>query len=168
MYRPGECIITDSMYLPKDRHGHCKAILIVDATSSKLSIFPATNLKFESVRQIFKHFLCCMVHPRLCQADQGTEYSQKLSDYLAKYNISLESSAPYYKGTTSQAESSIHLAKSALRAICLVDHSNWADSPPLIVNSLNQTFLCKKTLRNSLFYNPLVFQNHLNINEHNN
>ena len=89
VYRQGECIIVDSLYLPKDRHGHSKAILIVDAALSKLSIFPVTNLKFESVRQ---------VHPRLCKADQGTEYSQKLSDYLTKYNISLESSAPYHKG----------------------------------------------------------------------
>ena len=65
---------------------------------------------------------------------------------------------------TIKAETSIHLAKSALIAICFADHSNWADSLPLIVNSLNQTFLYKTTSRNSLFYNPLVFQNHLNIN----
>ena len=58
VYRPGECIVTDSMYLPKDRHGHCKAVLIVDAASSKLSIFTAKSLKFDSIRQIFKHFLC--------------------------------------------------------------------------------------------------------------
>ena len=29
---------------------------------------------------------------------------------------------------------------------------------------MNQTFLYQTTSRNSLFYNPLVFQNHLNIN----
>ena len=164
VYRPWECIIVDSLYLPKDRHGHSKAILIVNAASSKLSNFHVTNLKFESVRQVLKHLLCCTVHPRLCKADQGTEYSQKLSDYLAKYNISLESSAPYHQGSTREAETSIHLATIAWRAICLTDYSNWADTLPLIVNSLNQTFLYQTLSRNSLFYNPLVFQNHLNIN----
>ena len=65
LYRPGECIIVDSLFFPKDRHNHSKAILIVDAASSKLSIFHVTNLKFESIWQVFKHFLCCTVHPRL-------------------------------------------------------------------------------------------------------
>ena len=71
------------------------------------------------------------------KADHGNEYSQRLEDFLATYNIGLESSTPYHKGSTSQAESSIHLAKSALRAICLADSSNWVESLPIIVNSLN-------------------------------
>ena len=45
VYRPGECIIVDSLFLPKDRFNHSKSILIVDAASSKVSIFPVTNLK---------------------------------------------------------------------------------------------------------------------------
>ena len=92
----------------------------------------------------------------------------KALNILRNYQTTLQNTISALKAvhltTKVKAETSIHLAKSALRAICLADNSNWADSLPLIVNSLNQMFLYQISSRNSLFYNPLVFQNHLNLN----
>ena len=128
VYRPGEFIIVDSLYLPKDRHGHGKAVLIADATSSKLSIFPVTNLKFESgdkYSNIFYVVLC--IH--------GSARQIRLLNILRNYQITLQNTISAWKAA--------HLTTRVplVRRKQVTTWQNWADTLPLIVNSLNQTFL---------------------------
>ena len=44
IYLPGEALETDSLYLPRDRYGNSKTLIMVDVASSKTSVFPGANL----------------------------------------------------------------------------------------------------------------------------
>ena len=125
IYLPGEALEIDSLYLPRDRYGNSKALIMVDVASSKTSVFPGTSLQAATVRAHIIHFLCASVIPRVIICDMGSEFMKNLDIFLAQYNISLQASQPYHKGSTAAAESTINLVKSALRRICEADPSEW-------------------------------------------
>ena len=95
IFLPGECIEIDSCYLPSDRYQHSKALIIVDACSSKVSIFPGRDLKSATIRQHMKNFLYCNPLPRVVRCDFGQEHKKDLDVFLAQYSIQLEASQPY-------------------------------------------------------------------------
>ena len=45
IFQPGQTLIADSAFLPQDRMGFSKAIVLVDAASSHVAILPTKNLK---------------------------------------------------------------------------------------------------------------------------
>ena len=68
--------------------------------------------------------LCSNPIPRAVISDLGSEMSVELANMLAKYSIEFQSSSAGLKGGTSLAESSINIAKTSLRQLCLSDYIN--------------------------------------------
>ena len=91
--------------------GYSKALLLADAATGKISIYPE------------KEFLI---------TDKGGEFEKNLDKFLAQYNITLLSISSHQKGSTGIAESNIRLSKAALRRVQIIDPSNWSFSIPLI------------------------------------
>ena len=77
-----------------------------------------------------------------CQPHLGDRFSKSdLKDEMAKLNISLQASTPYFKGTTSTAELSVKLIRRAMNKICLYDSRRWPENLPLVLDSLNNSLL---------------------------
>jgi hypothetical protein len=163
IFQPGQTLIADSAFLPQDRMGFSKAIVLVDAASSHVAILPTKNLKYQSIEQVYWSYWSVHNHCQIVRTDLGSEYTGKLTHFLNKLGIQHEASVPYTKGATSQSEVTIRIAKSALRKTCLNDPKNWSNHLPLIVNAINQTQLYGKVTRNQLFYSPALFQSQLNL-----
>ena len=68
------------------------------------------------MKQLFKPNL---QSTRIVSADFGTEFKKGLDEALAGLTSRLESTSPYVKWTTSQAENSLRLLKRALTKLCL-------------------------------------------------
>ena len=86
-----------------------------------------------------------------------------LSEYLASFNIELLGTKPYAKGSMAVCESSIRLAKQALRSLCLANTSTWPDFLPIICSKINQMSLYNTSTRDSIFYSPFLFSNTLRL-----
>merc|ERR1711940_14081 len=80
-------------------------------------------------------------------------------DYLATHNISLQSTTPYEKGSTSTSENAIRLVKRALTKVCLYEPKNWAQYCELLVNGINSSILYNGTSRTQLYFGPTHFKN---------
>ena len=53
-YVPSQCLVIDSCYLPRSQHGYSKALIMVDAATGYVIVYPSTNLLATTVR---KHLL---------------------------------------------------------------------------------------------------------------
>ena len=110
---------------------------MVDACTGYIIVYPSQNLLAATVRRHLLTYLSSHLIPSEIKADFGLEFQQELDVFLARYNIELSSSKPYSKGSTSQAESVIHLVKDALRQLCLSHTSNWPQLVSILVQGLN-------------------------------
>jgi hypothetical protein len=150
IFQVGETLIVDSAFLPRDRLGYSKAIVLVDAASSHVAILPTKNFKYQSIEQVFKSYFSVHNHCQIVRTDLGSEYAGQLTHFLHKLGIQHQASVPYTKGNTSQSEVTIKIAKSALRKTCLNDPKRWTNHLPLILNAINQSQLYGKVTRNQL------------------
>ena len=78
----------------------------------------------------------------------------------------VSNSAISYSSTTKHMKRLFYTIKGTRhkqRASCISDHTNWTHHVPLICNALNQTLHYNRVSRNNLYYNPLLFQNSLNL-----
>ena len=124
-YAPSQCLVVDSCYLPKSQYGFSKALILVNACTGYIIVYPSQNLLAATVRRHLLIYLSSHLIPSEIKADFGLEFQQELDVFLARYNIELTSSKPYSKGSTSHAESAVRLVKDALRQLCLSHTSNW-------------------------------------------
>ena len=105
-------------------------------------------------------YLCCNNHPRQISSDLGSEYLLNLDQYLQKLGIRLASDGTNVKSTTSVAELSIRLLKTALRQASLHDPRLWPQYLPQCIQIINSLPLYDtKVSRNMLYYNPRIYQN---------
>jgi hypothetical protein len=94
----------------------------------------------------------------------GSEFMKDLDSFLAKFNISLNASKPYSKGSSSNSESAIRLVKAALRQLCLTHTHNWPEMIPLLVQGINATGLYgTATTRSMLYFSPYSYTNELKL-----
>ena len=141
LYRPLQAVVVDSLYLPSDKLGYSKALLLCDAATGKISIFPEKNLQASTARKSILNYLYCTPAPQFLISDKGSEFEKKLDLFLAQYDITLLSLSSHQKGATSLAEANIKLCKSALRRIQIADPSNWSFSIPLVCQGINESLL---------------------------
>ena len=164
-YAPGQCLVVDSCYLPKSQHGYSKALVLVDACTGYIIVYPSTNLLAVTVRKHLLTYLSSHPIPSEIKADFGSEFKQELDLFLAKYNIILTGSKPYSKGSTSNAEAAIRLVKGALRQLCLSHTSNWPELIPILIQGLNnQSLYGTGTSRSQLYFSPYSHPNALKLN----
>ena len=105
-------------------------------------------------------YLCCNVHPKQISCDLGSEYLLNLDQFLQKMGIRLTSDGTNIKSTTSVAELSIRLLKTALRQTSLHNPRLWPQYLPQCIQVINSLPLYDtKVSRNMLFYNPQIYQN---------
>ena len=124
-YTPSQCLVIDSAYLPRSAHGYSKALIIIDSCTGYTIVYPSTSLQADAVKKHLQMYICSHPIPAEIKVDMGTEFRKGLDSFLAKYNIALNASKAYSKGSTSNAESAIRLVKSALRQLCLSHTANW-------------------------------------------
>ena len=99
-YVPSQCLVIDNAYLPRSQHGYSKALILVDAATGYVIIYPSLNLHASTVR---KHLLCYLsshLLPEEIKSDFGGEFEKELDKFLAKYGIQLSASKPLSKGST--------------------------------------------------------------------
>ena len=140
-YLPSQCLVVDSCYLPSSQHGLSKALILVDACTGYVMVYPSSNLLAATVRKHFLTYLSSHLLPQEVKSDFGSEFQKELDVFLAKYGIQLTASKPLAKGSTSHAESAIRLVKASLRQLCLSHTSNWPELLPLLINGINQQSL---------------------------
>ena len=163
-YLPSQVLILDSLVLPRSTHGFTAALMMVDACTGKISIFPSQNLKASNVRKHIYNYLNCHIAPTEIRTDMGTEFAQNLENFLSQYNIVHTSVKPFHKGGTSIAEVCIRLAKQGLRQLCLANQRIWPELLPNLVQGLNTAPLSgTEVSRNQLFYSPFSHQNPLRL-----
>ena len=163
-YLPSQVLVLDSLILPRSSHGFNAALMMVDACTGKISIFPSPNLKAVNVKKHIFNYISCHVTPDEIRTDMGTEFCQDLQNFLSKYNILHTAVKPFKKGSTSQAEVCIKLAKQGLRQLCLANQKTWPELIPNLVQGLNAAPLSgTKVSRNQLFYSPFSHQNPLKL-----
>jgi hypothetical protein len=93
--------------------------------------------------------------PAEIKCDFGSEFRKDLDKFLAKYNIELNSSKPYAKGSSSYAESAIKLVKGALHQLCLTHVHNCPELVPILVQGINsQGLYGTSTSRAQLYFSP--------------
>ena len=102
-YLPNQCLVIDSLILPRSQHGHTSALILLDSCTGYISCFPSTNLKASSVRHHLLTYFSSHPLPSQILADLGSEFRKELDVFLTRYNIQLISSKPYAKGSTSSA-----------------------------------------------------------------
>ena len=69
IHAPGQCIVTDSLYLPRSTYGYTKALIIVDSATGYVIVYPSTNLLASTVRRHFLIYLCSHPPPQTVKAD---------------------------------------------------------------------------------------------------
>ena len=114
-----------------------KLIILADQCTGRISALPLRNLKSSAVICMIHLYLCCNVHPKQISCDLGTEYLLTLDQYLQKMAIRLTSDGTNIKSTTSVAELSIRLLKTALRQTSLHDPRLWPQYLPQCVQIIN-------------------------------
>ena len=100
-HAPGQCIITDSMYLPRSTFGYSKALIIIDSATGYCIVYPSKNLLAATVKSHFLMYLCSHPPPQIVKADMGGEFQKDLEGFLGTYGIQLDGSMPYSKGSSS-------------------------------------------------------------------
>ena len=121
VYLPGQCLCIDSCFLPKSSSGHTKLLIIVDCCTSRISAYPSKNLTAQVAKAHIVNHILATGSPEVICSDFGSEFKSDLKDELAKINIQLQATTPYFKGTTAVAELSVKLIKRAMKKICLYD-----------------------------------------------
>ena len=69
-YVPSQCLVIANTYLPRSQHGYSKVLILVDAATGYVIIYPSLNLHASTVR---KHLLCYLsshLLPEEITADQ--------------------------------------------------------------------------------------------------
>jgi hypothetical protein len=164
-YSPSECVIMDSANLPRSAHGYSKALIVVDSCTGYTIVYPSQNLQAASVRKHLQTYLSSHPFPAEFKCDMGSEFMKDLDSFLAGFNISLNASKPYSKGSSSNSESAIRLVKAALRQLCLTHTHNWPEMIPLLVQGINSTGLYgTSTTRSMLYFSPYSYSNELKLN----
>ena len=164
-YAPSQCLVIDSAYLPRSQYGYSKALILVDACTGYVIVYPSTNLLTVTVRKHLLTDLSSHPIPAEIKADFGPEFQQDLDQLLAKYSIELSGSKPFSTGSTSNAESAIKLVKGAMRQMCLSHTANWPQLVPILVQGLNsQGLYGTSTSRNQLYFSPYSYPNLLRLN----
>ena len=97
-HQVAEILIIDSLYMPRSVTGYSKALILVDSGTSKVTIYPSTDLRGATLRRHIRAHLCANPLPRAVISDLGTEMSAELDKMLAKYNIELQCSEAMLKG----------------------------------------------------------------------
>ena len=77
------------MYLPADKLGYFKALLLADCATGKVSIYPEKDLKAATARKSILNYLYTTPAPELLITDKGGEFGKDLDLFLAQYNITL-------------------------------------------------------------------------------
>ena len=163
VYLPGQCLCIDSCFLPKSSSGHTKLLILVDCCTSRISAYPSKSLTAAVAKAHIVNHILATGSPQVICSDHGSEFRKDLKDELAKINIQLQATTPYFKGTTAVAELSVKLIKRAMKKICLYDSRNWPENLPLVLDALNNSQLYNRTSRNQLHYSPFHYANQLNI-----
>ena len=164
-YLPSQCLVVDSCYLPRSQHGFSKALIMFDAATGYVMVYPSTNLLAATVRKHILTYLSSHLLPEELKSDFGSVFQEELDKFLAKYGIQLSASKPLAKGSTSQAESVIRLVKAALRQLCLSHTHNWPELVPILINGFNlQSLYGTDTSRSQLFFSPYSYPNKLRLN----
>ena len=88
-HKVAEILIIDRLYMPRSMTGYSKALILADSGTSKITIYPSTDLRGATLRRHIRAHLCSNPLPRAVISDLGTEMSAELDKMLAKYNIEL-------------------------------------------------------------------------------
>ena len=159
-FLPGEHLVIDSGYMNNSKDQFSKIIILADQCTGRISALPLRNLKSSTVIRMIHLYLCCNVHPKQISCDLGSEYLLSLDQFLQTMGIKLTSQGTNIKSTTSIAELSIRLLKTALRQTSLHDPRLWPQYLPQCIQVINSLPLYDtKVSRNMLFYNPQIYQN---------
>ena len=159
-FKPLECLVIDSLYLPTSKHGFKYGLVLVDAATSKAIVFPSVNLKAATVKRHLRTLFGIHRPPRYLIADYGPEMRQDLDGFLAEFNVTMLGTKPYSKGSTAQAEITIRFVKQALRQLVLSHVSTWPEVLPHMLCGINSAPLANTTVsRDELLYTPLSVHN---------
>ena len=77
----------DSCDLPRSQHGYSKALIMVDAATGYVIVYPSMNLLASTVRKHLLTYLSSHLLPEEIKADFGSEFKKELDKFLAKYGI---------------------------------------------------------------------------------
>jgi hypothetical protein len=149
VYRPGQAIMADSAFLPHDKFGMSKALILTDVCTSFSMIFPSADLKVQTIIKHIKNLLCCHTSPQCFISDFGNEFSIQLTEKLAELNISHKAGSPFNHNSSGQIESTVKIVKSALQCIVLSNLTDWSAHVPLLVTAVNNMLLYGTFSRNS-------------------
>ena len=86
-----------------------------------------------------------------------------LETHMSHLNISLESTCPNMKGSSSVAETSIRLLKRAMKKMCLYNPAAWPSQLPFVLDALNDSVLYNSTSRNKIYFSPIHYSNKLSL-----
>ena len=159
-FKPLECLVIDSLYLPTSKHGFKYGLVMVDAATSKAVVYPSVNLKAATVKRHLRTLFSTRRPPCYLIADYGPEMFADLDGFLAEFNVTMLGTKPYSKGSTAQAEITIRFVKQALRQLVVSHVKTWPEVLPHMLAGLNSAPLAHTTIsRDGLFYSPLSVHN---------
>ena len=106
-YVPSQCIVVDSAYFPRSQYGYKNALIIVDAATGYVIVYPSQNLLAATVKKHILTYLSSHMLPEKIKLNFGSEFKKDLDKFIAKYGVQLSATKTYAKGSTAQAESVI-------------------------------------------------------------
>ena len=78
IYSPLQAVVCDSLYLPADKLGYSKALLLADAATGKVSIYPEKDLQAATAKKGILSYLYTTPPPQYFITDKGGEFEKGL------------------------------------------------------------------------------------------
>uniref|UniRef100_H2ZTL0 Integrase catalytic domain-containing protein n=1 Tax=Latimeria chalumnae TaxID=7897 RepID=H2ZTL0_LATCH len=120
--------------LPRTPGGATYALVIVDAFSKWVEVFPVTNAN--AVTTAKKLLTVCASHgiPEAIESDRGSHFdNQVMRVFLQALGIHHHLHIPYRPQASGQVEHMNRTLKSALKKMCVDNGRNWAENLPAVL-----------------------------------
>ena len=163
---PGEIIISDLCFLPRDRFGFQNCILFVDRLTGFCTATPIKSTESSETARALEQFLHHIPAPKIIQTDGGGEFDKHFAAICNQNNILLRTKIPKRSQSNASAEVAIRDFKVLLSKLANEKpdgRNSWSSLLPILLNAFNSRHPHGVQLsRKNLFFSPF-FNNILNI-----
>ena len=123
----GQVWIADVSYLPRDRLNNRFALILAEAVSSYLVVFPLPDLRALTMAAVMRQFLSCFPKPSQLLSDYGVEFSSIFTTELQKYGITQHEGISQRSQSQGSAKLGVKLVKMTLNKMIGMESNQGRD-----------------------------------------
>ena len=161
---PGEVIVADLCFLPRDKFGFSNCILFVDRLTGYCTATPLKSTESIETSKALQQFLQHIPAPKILQVDGGGEFDRHFSAICAQNNIMLRTKIPKRSQANATAEVACRDFKVLLTKLANEKpegRNAWSSLVPILLNAFNSRHphgvqMSRKNLFFSPFYNNIL------------